>query len=98
MHANYCGMAINGFKQALHLPVAVATTQEHSIFGISEARCVVVRINIDPWVALQGSTKDPIENVVDGGRRECTSLSNAEVYLKRRSLTPTCKTIILVDE
>ncbi len=61
-HVNCCGMVVKSFKQALHLPVAV--TQEHNIAGVSEVRYVDVRPNLTPWIALQGLTKNPVDNVV----------------------------------
>ncbi len=57
-HANCCGMVV----KSLHLPVAV--TQERDIVGVTEVRYVDVRPNLTPWVALQGLTKNPVDNVV----------------------------------
>ncbi len=54
-------MDVNCFKQALHLSVAVA--QEHDIVCVSEVRHMDVRANLNPRVALQGSTKSPVDNV-----------------------------------
>ncbi len=75
-------MAFNFLKQALHLPVAI--TQKHNIVGVSEVRNVDARTNLNPWVALQSSTKNPVDNLVEEGRRECTCLSDAEAFLKRQ--------------
>ncbi len=80
--ANCCGMVVKFFKQTLHLPVAV--TQEHNIIGVSEVTNVVVRTNLNPWVDLQGVTRNPVNNAVEEGRREYISLWNAGAYLKRQ--------------
>ncbi len=76
MHVNCCGIAIHCLKQALHLPVAV-------IVGASEERNVDVRANLNPWVILQSLAKNPVDYVIEEGRGESTSLSNAGADLKR---------------
>ncbi len=75
-------MAFNFLKQALHLPVAI--TQKHNIVGLSEARNVDARTNLNLWVALQSLTKNLVDNLVEEGRRECTCLSDAGAFLKRQ--------------
>ncbi len=65
------------FRKDWNLSVVLA--QEHEIVGISEVKCINVRINLSPWVALHGLLKSPAENVVDWVRRQCTSLSNVRV-------------------
>ncbi len=52
-------MAVNGFKQALHLPVSI--TQEHNIDVVSEVGNVDIRTNLNPWIAMQGLTRQYIE-------------------------------------
>ncbi len=46
-----------------------------------------IRANLNPWVALQGLTKNPIDNVIEEGRRECTALSDASAFLKDSEIT-----------
>ncbi len=45
--------------------------------------------SVDQWItipltALQGLTKNPVDNLFEECRRECTSLFNAGAYLKRQ--------------
>ncbi len=47
--------------QALHF--LVAFVQEHSVVGVSKATFMDVRTDLNPWVALQGLTKSPVDNV-----------------------------------
>ncbi len=49
-HSDCCSVAVNCFKQALHLPVIVA--QEQNIIAESEIRYMDVRYKLNPWVAL----------------------------------------------
>ncbi len=49
-------MAVNCFKQALHLHVAV--TQKHNIVGVSEVRNMDAGTNLNPWVA-----KNPVDSL-----------------------------------
>ncbi len=70
---------VNCFRQVLHLSVVVA--QEHDIVGISKARNVDARTNLNAWVALQGFTKNPAGNVVEEGRRECSPGMSAGITL-----------------
>ncbi len=44
------GVAINSFKQALHL--AVAAAEYYEIVGIGEIRHMGVSSNLNPWVIL----------------------------------------------
>ncbi len=74
-------MADNCFKQALHSSVAV--TKENNIVGVSEVINVDLHTNLNPWVALQGLTKNPVYNIIEAGRVESASLSNAGAYFKR---------------
>ncbi len=61
VHVNCCGMAIHCLKQALHLPVA-------AIVGASRNRKVDIRAKLNPWVVLQGLTKNPVDTVVEEDR------------------------------
>ncbi len=54
---------------ALYLPIFVA--QEHDIIGLSEAGQMGVGSNLEPWVTLQGLTKNPVDNVIKEGRGHC---------------------------
>ncbi len=72
-------LVFNCFRQVLHLSVIVA--QGHDIVGITKARNVNVRTNLNPWVALQGLTKNPAGNVVEEGRRECSPGMSADITL-----------------
>ncbi len=49
-HAYCGGVAINSFKQALHL--AVATAEYNDVFGIGEVGQMEVRSNLNSWVIL----------------------------------------------
>ncbi len=72
-------LVVNCFRQVLHLLVVVA--QGHDIVGISKVRNVDVRTILNPWVALQGLTKNPAGNVVEEGRRECSPGMSADITL-----------------
>ncbi len=78
-----CGdRLVTCFKQALRLPVVVAKSRD--IASINEVRYIDVRTNLNPWVAMQGLTKNPIGTAIEEGRRECISLLNAEANLNRQ--------------
>ncbi len=85
-------MAINSIKQALHLTVAAA--EYYDIVGISEVRHMDGSPNLNPWVILQSLAKNAVDYVIEEGRGESTSLSNAGGI---ESL-PLALTFILVDE
>ncbi len=65
-------MAINSFKQALHL--AVAAAKYHDVVAISP--------NLNSWVILKNLGKNSVAYVIEEGRRESKSLSNSGVDLK----------------
>ncbi len=69
------GVVINCVKLVLHLPVDIF--QKHDVVGISKARRMDVGSDLNPWVVLQGLTKNPVDNAIEEGKEECTSLSNA---------------------
>ncbi len=76
-----CGVAINSLKQALHL--AVAAAEDYDVVGIVEVRHMDGSSNLNPWVTLQSLAKNPVDYVIEEGRGESTSLSNAGADLKR---------------
>ncbi len=63
MYADCCGMGVKCLKQALHLPIAI--TPEHKIVSVSKVQYMDVRTNLNPWGALQGLTKNPVDIVVE---------------------------------
>ncbi len=65
-------MAINSFKQALHL--AVAAAEYHDVVAISS--------NLNSWVILKNLGKNSVDYVIEEGRGESKSLSNSGVDLK----------------
>ncbi len=88
-------MAINGFKQALNL--AVATAEDYDVVGIGEVGHMDVSSNLNPWVILQSLAKNPVDYVIEEGRGESTSLSNAGRISKDIESLPLTLTFILVD-
>ncbi len=72
-------MAINIFKHALHLAVAAA----EYVVGIGEVGHMDVSSNLNPWVIFWSLAKNPVDYVIEDGRGESSSLSNAGVDLKR---------------
>ncbi len=73
-------MAVNSFKQVLHLPVTAA--QDYDTVGIDEVGHMAVGSNLNPWAALQDLTKNLVDTTIEEGRGENKSLSNAESMLK----------------
>ncbi len=61
-------MAVNCFKQALHLRGAITKKHGVNIVGVTKVRNVDARTSLNPWVALQGSIPNPVNNVADDGR------------------------------
>ncbi len=57
---------VNCFKQVLHPSVVIA--HGHDIIGVSEVGHTDVGSNVNPWVTLRGSTKNPIDNIIDESR------------------------------
>ncbi len=57
-HINCGGVAVNSFKQALHLFVAGA--QGHNTVGVSEVKCIDVRTNLNQKVTLTKNTVDDV--------------------------------------
>ncbi len=55
------GVAINKFKQALHL--AVAAAEFHDFVSIGEVGHTDVGSNVNPWVMLQSLAKNPVGRV-----------------------------------
>ncbi len=74
-------MAINSIKQALHL--AVAAAEDYDVVGIGEVRQMDGRSNLNPCVIVQSLAKNSVDYVIEEGRGESTSLSNAGADLKR---------------
>ncbi len=89
-------MAINSFKQAVHL--AVATAEYYNVVGIGEVGHMDVSSNLNPWVILWSLAKNPVDYVIEEGRAESTSLLNAGADLKSIGSLPLAPTFILVDE
>ncbi len=58
-------MAINSFKQALHL--AVAAAEDYDVVGIGEVRHMDGSPNLNPWVILQSLAKNPVDYVIQEG-------------------------------
>ncbi len=73
------------FKQALHL--VVATAEYYDVAGIGEAGHTDVSYNLNPWVILQSLAKNPVDYVIEEGRGESISWSNADLVdrVRRRS-------------
>ncbi len=72
-------------KQALHL--AVATAEYYDVAGIREVGHMDVSSKLNPWVILQSLAKNPVEYVIEEGRVEIISWSNADLVdrVRRRS-------------
>ncbi len=68
----YGGVAINSFKQVLHLAEAAAAY--HDVVTISS--------NLNPWVILKNLAKNLVDYVIEEGRGESKSLSTSGVDLK----------------
>ncbi len=51
----------------MHLPVAAAA-EVHDAVGIGEVGHMDVGSNLNPSVALQSLTKNPVDNMVEEGR------------------------------
>ncbi len=64
-------MAINSFKQALHLAVAA---DYHDVVTISS--------NLNPWVILKNLGKNSVDYVIEEVRGESKCLSNSGADLK----------------
>ncbi len=67
VHANCCGVAVNCFIPASHLPVAAAA-EVHDGVGIGEVGCMDIGSNLNPSVALKMLTKYPVDNMVEESR------------------------------
>ncbi len=65
-------MAINRFKQALHL--TVAAVEYYDVVGIGEVKHMDVSSNL---------AKNPVDYVIEEDKGESTSLSNVGANLKR---------------
>ncbi len=63
MHADCYGIGVECLKQALRLPVAIIP--DHNIVSVSKFKYMDVRNNLNYWVALQGLTKNSVDNVVE---------------------------------
>ncbi len=66
-------MAINSFKQTLHF--AVAKTDYYDVVGKGE-------VGPEHLGNLEGLAKNPVDYVIEEGRGESTSLSNAGADIK----------------
>ncbi len=66
---------VNGFKQTLHL--SVVACKDHDVVSIGEIRHMDVGSNLNPWVILLSFANNPVDNVLEEGRVENASSSNA---------------------
>ncbi len=73
-------MAVISFEQALHL--SVATVEYYDVVCIGEVGHMDVVSNLNLWVILLSLAKNPVDYIIEEGRGECTSLSNAGANLK----------------
>ncbi len=73
-------MVVNGFKLALNLPVVAA--QENDVVGMCKIGHNGFGSTLNPWAILHGLTKIPVDNVIEEGRGEYTSLQNSGVSHK----------------
>ncbi len=61
MYVDCCGMGIKCLKQALRFPVAIIP--DHNIVSVSKVKYMDVWTDLNPWVALQGLTKNLLDYV-----------------------------------
>ncbi len=66
---------VNGFKQTLHL--SVVACKDHDVVSIGEIRHMDDGSNLNPWVILLSFANNPVDNVLEEGRVENASSSNA---------------------
>ncbi len=69
-------------KQTLHL--AVATAEYYDVAGMGEVGHMDVSFKLNPWVILQSLAKNPVDYVIEEGRGESISWSNADLVDRGR--------------
>ncbi len=70
-------LVVNCFKRDFHLPAFITPR-----LVSADARCMEDYINRWTWVGLQGLSRNPIDNSLEEGRRECRATGRISKFIE----------------